>query len=171
MLPVTLDRTCGDPLPAQLASQIRTLVLSGTLSTGDRLPSTRALAADLGVSRAVTEHAYDQLSAEGWLEARRGSGTFVTTTGATGARPQKVTARPARATPRHPGGRCLTSTPALRSSTRGWSRDGGGHGGRSRRPLPRAGTTTRVACPSSARRWRPGSGAPAASRSAPTRSS
>ncbi|TQL69583.1 GntR family transcriptional regulator/MocR family aminotransferase [Nocardioides albertanoniae] len=103
MLPVTLDRTCGDPLPAQLASQIRTLVLSGTLSTGDRLPSTRALAADLGVSRAVTEHAYDQLSAEGWLEARRGSGTFVTTTGATGARPQKVTARPARATPRHPG--------------------------------------------------------------------
>ena len=42
-----------------------------------RLPSTRALARDLGVSRAVTEQAYDQLAAEGWIEGRHGSGTFV----------------------------------------------------------------------------------------------
>src|SRR5262245_45345597 len=93
MLPVTLDRTCGEPLPAQLAGQVRTLVLSGTLGTGDRLPSSRALAADLGVSRAVTEQAYDQLTAEGWLEARRGSGTYVATT-----HPRGVTSRPTRVT-------------------------------------------------------------------------
>ncbi|MFW0874008.1 PLP-dependent aminotransferase family protein [Rhodococcoides corynebacterioides] len=46
---------------------------------GDRLPSTRALAAELEVSRGVAHHAYDQLTAEGWIEGRIGSGTFVTT--------------------------------------------------------------------------------------------
>ncbi|MGY0537124.1 MocR-like pyridoxine biosynthesis transcription factor PdxR [Nocardioides sp. YJ-D4] len=102
MLPVTLDRTSGEPLPAQLAGQVRALVLAGTLGTGDRLPSSRALAADLGVSRAVTEQAYDQLTAEGWLEARRGSGTYVTATRPTGvtSRPTGVTPRPTRATSR-----------------------------------------------------------------------
>ncbi|MFE6511558.1 PLP-dependent aminotransferase family protein [Nocardioides sp. NPDC057767] len=96
MLPVTLDRTSDEPLPAQLAGQIRSLVLSGTLASGDRLPSSRALAADLGVSRTVTEQAYDQLTAEGWLEARRGSGTYVTTTRPPGVKPP----RSARALPR-----------------------------------------------------------------------
>ena len=60
------------PLGVQLSGQVRELVLAGTLGRGDRLPSTRALAADLGVARSVTEQAYDQLLAEGWLEARRG---------------------------------------------------------------------------------------------------
>ncbi|MFE6648906.1 PLP-dependent aminotransferase family protein [Nocardioides sp. NPDC057772] len=95
MLPVTLDRSSGEPLPAQLAGQVRSLVLAGTLATGDRLPSSRALAADLGVSRAVTEQAYDQLTAEGWLEARRGSGTYVTPT-----RPTDMASRPTPATSR-----------------------------------------------------------------------
>ncbi|GGU28822.1 PLP-dependent aminotransferase family protein [Nocardioides albus] len=99
MLPVTLDRTSSEPLPAQLAEQVRSLVLSGTLRTGDRVPSSRALATDLGVSRAVIEQAYDQLAAEGWLEARRGSGTYVTTTRAAAAAPQ-VTTRPTRVTSR-----------------------------------------------------------------------
>ncbi|MER7608627.1 PLP-dependent aminotransferase family protein [Nocardioides sp. NPDC127503] len=94
MLPVILDRTSSEPLPAQLAGQVRALVLVGTLGTGDRLPSSRALAADLGVSRAVTEQAYDQLTAEGWLEARRGSGTYVTATRTTNAAAPQVTSRP-----------------------------------------------------------------------------
>ncbi|MER7298654.1 PLP-dependent aminotransferase family protein [Nocardioides sp. NPDC127514] len=115
MLPVTLDRTSGEPLPAQLAAQVRALVLAGTLGTGDRLPSSRALAADLGVSRAVTEQAYDQLTAEGWLEARRGSGTYVTATRPTGvtSRPTGVTPRPTRATSRPTGvtSRLDTGTP------------------------------------------------------------
>ena len=76
-LPVTLDRGSAEPLGRQLADRVREQVLQGALSRGLRLPSTRALAADLGVSRSVTEHAYDQLTAEGWLEGRAGSGTFV----------------------------------------------------------------------------------------------
>jgi len=77
MLPVHVDRTRPEPLPAQLAAAVRGLVTDGTLTTGDRLPSSRALAADLGVARAVVEQAYDQLLAEAWVETRRGSGTFV----------------------------------------------------------------------------------------------
>ncbi|MGH3350331.1 MAG: PLP-dependent aminotransferase family protein [Nocardioides sp.] len=98
MLPVTLDRNRGEPLPAQLAAQIRALVLAGTLGTGDRLPSSRALAADLGVSRAVTEHAFDQLTAEGWLEARRGSGTYVAAAHTSGATVPEATSRSTRVT-------------------------------------------------------------------------
>ncbi|WP_369372821.1 PLP-dependent aminotransferase family protein [Promicromonospora sp. Populi] len=77
MLPVHLDRARPEPLPAQLTAAVRGLVTDGTLSMGDRLPSSRALAADLGVARAVVEQAYDQLLAEAWVETRRGSGTFV----------------------------------------------------------------------------------------------
>lgn len=77
MLPVTLDRADARPLGVQLADQVRRLVLAGTLAHGTRLPSTRRLAADLGVSRAVAEQAWDQLRAEGWLEARQGSGSWV----------------------------------------------------------------------------------------------
>ncbi|MEP9381380.1 PLP-dependent aminotransferase family protein [Nocardioides sp. KR10-350] len=76
-LPLRLDRRSPDPLPVQLAAQVRDIVVRGTLVRGDRLPSSRALATDLGVSRSVTEQAYEQLLAEGWLETRRGSGTYV----------------------------------------------------------------------------------------------
>jgi GntR family transcriptional regulator / MocR family aminotransferase len=76
-LPLSMDRTSPEPLGRQLADRVREQVLSGALPRGRRLPSTRALAADLGVSRSVTEHAYDQLTAEGWLEGRHGSGTYV----------------------------------------------------------------------------------------------
>jgi len=82
-LPVALDRSAAGALGVQLSGRIRDLVVDGTLARGDRLPSSRALAADLGVSRSVTEQAYEQLLAEGWLEAHRGSGTFVAATGAT----------------------------------------------------------------------------------------
>jgi GntR family transcriptional regulator/MocR family aminotransferase len=78
---VQLDRTRPVPLGVQLSGQVRELVLAGRLARGDRLPSTRALAAELGVARSVTEQAYDQLLAEGWLEARRGAGTFVASGG------------------------------------------------------------------------------------------
>src|SRR5262245_22344780 len=49
----------------------------GQLTAGERLPSTRALAATLGVSRTVVTGAYAQLFAEGWIEGRHGSGTYV----------------------------------------------------------------------------------------------
>ena len=76
-LALALDRAAAPPLSGQVAGQIREGVLAGTLPVGARLPSTRALARDLGVSRAVTEQAFDQLAAEGWVEGRPGAGTFV----------------------------------------------------------------------------------------------
>ncbi|HEX4686105.1 MAG TPA: PLP-dependent aminotransferase family protein [Nocardioides sp.] len=91
-VPLTLDRASGVPLTRQLADRVREQVVAGALPLGGRLPSTRALAGDLGVSRSVTEQAYDQLTAEGWLESRRGSGTYVAA-GAT-LRPRRRSAHP-----------------------------------------------------------------------------
>lgn len=79
-LAVRIDRTGALPLGAQLSAQIRDRITGGRLATGARLPSSRALATELGVSRSVTERAYDQLVAEGWVEGRHGSGTYVATT-------------------------------------------------------------------------------------------
>ncbi|WP_420123768.1 PLP-dependent aminotransferase family protein [Nakamurella sp.] len=75
--PLPLDGSAGRPLRTQLADGIRSAAVTGALRPGDRLPSTRALAADLGLSRTVCAAAYDQLLAEGWLAGRAGSGTFV----------------------------------------------------------------------------------------------
>jgi GntR family transcriptional regulator/MocR family aminotransferase len=87
-LPLTLDRTSTEPLVRQLADGIRAQVVAGSLPVGQRLPSTRALAADLAVSRSVTEQAYDQLTAEGWVEGRHGSGTYVAAGAGPRARPR-----------------------------------------------------------------------------------
>ena len=77
-LPLTIDRAAGVPLHLQLAEQFRAAVLDGRLQAGHRLTSTRDLARELSVSRSVTQAAYDQLHAEGWIEGRTGAGTFVT---------------------------------------------------------------------------------------------
>lgn len=65
-------------MSAQLVAQLRSAMGEGRLAAGERLPSSRALAGLLGVSRTVVTEAYEQLYAEGWLEGRHGSGTFVT---------------------------------------------------------------------------------------------
>lgn len=78
VLPVTLERNGPDPLHRQLYDQLRETILTGRLSAGARLPSTRALARDLGVSRNTVTAAFDQLLAEGYLEGRVGAGSFVT---------------------------------------------------------------------------------------------
>lgn len=119
-LPLRLDRTSAVPLPAQLAAQVREGIVAGNLARGDRLPSSRALATDLGVSRAVTEQGYEQLVAEGWLETRRGAGTFVASGGLS------APAAPAR-TPRQAPDRPLvlldTGTPWIDPRQRaGWRR-------------------------------------------------
>ena len=74
---VALDPAGGEPLRRQLAGELREAIRAGRLRTGVRLPASRALAAQLGVSRGVVTDAYEQLSAEGWLAARRGAGTIV----------------------------------------------------------------------------------------------
>src|ERR1700742_63391 len=72
-----LDRSNGTPLRAQLEDGLREAVRSGHLAAHVRLPPTRALASDLGISRRLVVDAYAQLLAEGYLLARRGAGTFV----------------------------------------------------------------------------------------------
>ncbi len=74
-----LDPAAGPEgsVPERLAAQIRALVAEGTLRPGDPLPSSRALAERLGISRGSVVGAYLQLSAEGYLTAVRGSGTVV----------------------------------------------------------------------------------------------
>jgi GntR family transcriptional regulator / MocR family aminotransferase len=64
-------------LRTQLEQGLRDAIRSGRLARGVRLPPTRALARDLGVSRGTVLEAYAQLSAEGWLSGRQGSGTVV----------------------------------------------------------------------------------------------
>ncbi len=72
-----IDRSLQTPLIRQIYKQLRTKILNGELSAGYRLPSTRQLAEELGVSRNVVLEAYDQLLAEGFLEGQQGAGTFV----------------------------------------------------------------------------------------------
>jgi GntR family transcriptional regulator / MocR family aminotransferase len=67
----------GSRVRAGLEDALRDAVRDGRLAAGTRLPSTRALAADLGLARNTVAEAYSQLVAEGWLEARQGSGTRV----------------------------------------------------------------------------------------------
>ncbi|MQA96961.1 MAG: aminotransferase class I/II-fold pyridoxal phosphate-dependent enzyme, partial [Streptosporangiales bacterium] len=75
-LPFHLDRAAGH-LGEQLAGQLREALAHGRLTPGERLPSSRAMAVTLGVSRTVVTEAFQQLYAEGWLEGRHGSGTYV----------------------------------------------------------------------------------------------
>jgi GntR family transcriptional regulator/MocR family aminotransferase len=74
---VELDRSRPRGLRAQVEDELRDAIRSGRLTAGTSLPSTRALAADLGVTRGVIVAAYDQLLAEGYLASRPGSGTVV----------------------------------------------------------------------------------------------
>jgi GntR family transcriptional regulator/MocR family aminotransferase len=74
---VTVDRDGDRPLRAQLEDQLRDAIRRGALHAGTPLPSTRQLAAELGLSRGVVVEAYAQLAAEGFLLARAGAATRV----------------------------------------------------------------------------------------------
>jgi GntR family transcriptional regulator/MocR family aminotransferase len=74
---VTLDRSSGKPLHRQLSEDLRHAIQTGRLTPDTRMPATRLLAADLGLSRRLVVDVYNQLTAEGFLVSRRGSGTYV----------------------------------------------------------------------------------------------
>lgn len=74
---VRLDANTDEPLARQLFAQVRDAILHSQLHPGDRLPSTRAMAEELGVSRTTIVAAFEQLIAEGYLEGQVGSGTRV----------------------------------------------------------------------------------------------
>lgn len=65
------------PLYKQIYDSVRRSILNGELESDTRLPASRVLASELGVSRMTVVNAYDQLLAEGYLESKAGSGTFV----------------------------------------------------------------------------------------------
>jgi GntR family transcriptional regulator/MocR family aminotransferase len=77
-LDLTVDSRSETPLLQQVYLLLRTAILSHALTPGSRLPSTRQLADRLCVSRTSVLSAYDQLLAEGYVEGRTGSGTYVT---------------------------------------------------------------------------------------------
>src|SRR6266487_2212721 len=75
---IRLHRSAAEPLHEQLYRQIRDELRSGSFSDGtSRLPSPRALAVDLGISRNTVNLAFSKLHAEGYLRSKAKSGTFV----------------------------------------------------------------------------------------------
>ena len=106
-LPLAIRRHAPTPLQAQIADQIRQLVEKGILAPASRVPSTRALSEQLGVSRNTVTLAYDLLIAEGILEVESSAGTMVSRRpptafhqiAASSAAPGQNEARPAKRRP------------------------------------------------------------------------
>ncbi len=121
---VKIDRFSRVPLHRQLYTGLREGILTGRLVGGTRLPSTRGFAAELGVSRNTVMNAFRQLLAEGYLEGRAGSGTYVA-----GSLPEELLQARAEAgyvLPPGPAGRrlsrrgdVLAATPAMVVRDRG----------------------------------------------------
>jgi GntR family transcriptional regulator / MocR family aminotransferase len=75
---IRVDRSAGKPLYEQVYDAFRAAIVARNLRPGERIPSTRALASELRLSRIPVLNAYSQLLAEGYFESRVGAGTFVT---------------------------------------------------------------------------------------------
>src|SRR5271167_3700442 len=90
---IAVHRNGEKPLHRQIYDAFRAMILERRLQPGQQIPSTRALAGDLGISRIPVLGAYAQLLAEGYLESRSGAGTFVTSS----LSEQVLSARPAAA--------------------------------------------------------------------------
>ncbi|MBI5879933.1 MAG: PLP-dependent aminotransferase family protein [Chloroflexi bacterium] len=106
-----LDAAAGAPLYRQLYDQLRGAILAGRLRAGVRLPPSRALAAELAVSRNTVVNAFDQLAAEGYIVRRVGSGAYV----AADLPDEAASARPSR--PRAPRPRPLDGLLSRRGVT------------------------------------------------------
>ncbi len=74
---IPLERQSEQPLYRQVKAHIRDSIIAGNLTPGTRLPASRKLALDLGVSRITIENAYAELEADGLVDSRIGSGTYV----------------------------------------------------------------------------------------------
>ena len=74
---IKLNRSSRQTLGLQLHSALRDIILDGGLRAGERLPASRSLATDLGVSRGTVSDTYVRLISEGLIESRVGAGSFV----------------------------------------------------------------------------------------------
>lgn len=105
-----IDPARPEPLHRQLYGGLRSAILEQRLKPGARLPSTRGLATTLGLARNTVHGAYDQLLAEGYLETRHGSGTYV----AASLPDDALRAEPGDRAARAPGGEeAVGATPAV----------------------------------------------------------
>jgi GntR family transcriptional regulator/MocR family aminotransferase len=97
----------------RLTAQLREAIVQGRIAAGSRMPSSRALAGDLRVSRGLVVTAYEQLIAEGRLVSRRGSGTTVAPRSASSASasPVRATEPAAVVAPLRPGVPDLSAFP------------------------------------------------------------
>ena len=111
---------------SSLERELRSAIDDGRLASGARLPSSRTLASDLGIARNTIADVYAQLTAEGWLEARVGAGTWVSE----------------RATRPFPAPDAAAILPAMRADLRGES------------PTPRPSPVARGSPPRGAPCWR-----------------
>ena len=127
LLSVALDHKSARPISTQLYMILREMMLSGAIAPKARLPATRAMARDLGISRTTVIEAFERLAAEGLIESRIGAGSFVSEA-LNSDRPRAV-ARKTAGTPKVP-------SPSL-SKAMDWAV--GRFGDRSRLPhVPRA---------------------------------
>ncbi|WP_421935164.1 PLP-dependent aminotransferase family protein [Pelagibius sp.] len=95
---IRIDRNARRKISVQLYMGLKEILLSGGVNPGERLPATRTLAKEIGVSRTTVIDAVDRLTAEGLLEARVGAGTFVSEALA-GQRAAVAAARPVASKP------------------------------------------------------------------------
>lgn len=77
LLSIKIDRGSHQPVSTQLAIALRDMILTGGFLPGERLPASRTLARDLGLSRTTIIEVFDRLVAEGLVESHTGAGTFV----------------------------------------------------------------------------------------------
>lgn len=74
---IFISNSTGEPIYQQISSQIKAMIMNGTLKEGDALPSMRNLALQLRISVITTKRAYDELERDGFIESYTGKGSFV----------------------------------------------------------------------------------------------
>lgn len=74
---IIISNASNEPIYEQISSQIKAMIIKGTLDVGEQLPSIRGLARDLQISVITTKRAYDELEKEGFIETMQGKGSFV----------------------------------------------------------------------------------------------
>lgn len=74
---IIISNSSGEPIYQQIYSQLKALIMNGTLKEGDALPSMRTLALQLRISVITTKRAYEELERDGFIETFTGKGSFV----------------------------------------------------------------------------------------------
>jgi GntR family transcriptional regulator len=74
---IIISNSSGQPIYEQIASQIKSMIITGELREGEALPSMRLLAKELRISVITTKRAYDELEREGFIVSFTGKGSFV----------------------------------------------------------------------------------------------